>query len=475
MGNPTGFLQYPRVEVGHRSVQDRIQDWHEIDQPLVDRVLTQQAARCMDCGIPFCHAVGCPLQNRIPEFNDLAYRDRWEEAAENLQSTNNFPEITGRVCPAPCEAACTLALNDRAVNIKQIEYQIAERAFANDWVQPLRPKQKTGKHVAVIGSGPSGLAAAQQLARAGHGVVVYEKDDRLGGLLRYGIPDFKLEKHILDRRLEQMVAEGVKFEPNVNVGVQITAAELRKRYDAILLCMGAGQPRELRVPGVELNGVHFAMDFLTQQNHRVAGDHPLHPARSPITAKDKHVIVVGGGDTGSDCVGTSIRQEAASVTQLEILPQPPENRSPDTPWPFWPKMMRTSSSQEEGCQRRWSTLTKSLTGSEGRVTHLHACVVAWKQGPKGWQMQEIPGTEFTLLADLVLIAMGFVHVIHPGIVTDLGVELTGHGNVVVNNWMSSVPGIFAAGDTVRGASLVVHAINQGRQCAAACDEWLRAN
>jgi glutamate synthase (NADPH/NADH) small chain len=474
MGNPTGFIQYPRVEIGHRPIEERIHDWHEIDQPLVDKVLNEQAARCMDCGIPYCHAVGCPVKNRIPEFNDLVYKKRWHEAAENLHSTNNFPEITGRVCPAPCEAACTLAYNDRAVNIKQIEYQISERAFAEGWVEPLRASQRSGKRVAVIGSGPAGLAAAQQLARSGHGVVVYEKDDRLGGLLRYGIPDFKLEKRILDRRLEQMVSEGVKFEPNVDVGVQVTAAELRKRFDAVVLCMGAGQARELRVPGMDLGGVHLAMDFLPQQNRRVAGDQPLCPRCPEITAKDKHVIVIGGGDTGSDCVGTSIRQGAASVTQLEILPKPPDGYNPESPWPFWPKIMRTSSSQEEGCERRWSVLTKELLGVEGRVSKLRGCTVAWNPGPKGWQMEEVAGTEFTLPAELVLIAMGFVHVTHAGLVTDLGVELDGRGNVVVTDWMSSVPGIFAAGDTVRGASLVVHAINQGRLCAAACDQWLRA-
>ena len=367
MANPTGFMQFPRVEVGHRPIRDRIQDWQEIDQPLVNHVLNQQAARCMDCGIPFCHAIGCPLKNRIPEFNDLVYRSRWEEAAENLHSTNNFPEITGRVCPAPCEAACTLALSKEPVNIKQIEYQIAERAFAEDWVQPLRPKQKTGRRAAVIGSGPAGLAAAQQLTRAGHEVVIFEKDDRLGGLLRYGIPDFKLEKRILDRRLQQMVAEGVKCEPNVNVGIDITAADLRRQFDAVLLCMGAGQPRDLRVSGGDLPGVHYAMDFLPQQNRRVAGDPPLPGGPPAIHARDKHVIVIGGGDTGSDCVGTSIRQEALSVTQLEILPRPPDGDNPESPWPLWPKIMRTSSSQEEGCARRWSTLTKALTGMDGRV------------------------------------------------------------------------------------------------------------
>jgi glutamate synthase (NADPH/NADH) small chain len=474
MANPTGFLQYPRVEIGHRSIEDRIHDWHEIDQPLVDRVLNQQAARCMDCGIPFCHSLGCPLQNRIPEFNDLVYRGRWEEAAANLLSTNNFPEITGRVCPAPCEAACTLALNDRAVNIKQIEYQIAERAFAEDWVQPLRPKAKTGKSVAIIGSGPAGLAAAQQLARQGHHAVVFERDDRMGGLLRYGIPDFKLEKHILDRRLEQMVSEGVRFEPNVNVGADLKAAELQKGFDAILLCMGAGQPRELRVPGADLPGVHFAMDFLPQQNRRVMGDSLFAGNRPEISAKNKHVIVIGGGDTGSDCVGTSIRQGAVSVTQLEILPKPPEGQNPETPWPFWPKIMRTSSSQEEGCERRWSALTKALIGVNGRVAQLHGCAIDWAMGPKGWQMSEVAGSDFTLPAELVLIAMGFVHVVHTGIVADLGVKLDGQGNVVVDQqWMSNVPGVFAAGDTVRGASLVVHAINQGRLCAAACDAWLQ--
>jgi len=470
MGKPTGFLEYPRVEVGHRPIDQRVRDWREIDLPLADEALNRQAARCMDCGVPYCHSVGCPLRNRIPEFNDLVYRRRWREASENLHSTNNFPEITGRVCPAPCEAACTLALNDRAVNIKHIEYQIAQWAFESDWIRPMRPYAKTGRRAAVVGSGPAGLAAAQQLARRGHAVVVFEKDDRLGGLLGYGIPDFKLEKHLLDRRLEQMVAEGVKFEPNVRVGVDLPAAELHDRFDAVVLCMGAGRPRELKVPGADLPGVHFAMEFLAQQNRRAAGDTIRQPF---VHAKDKHVVVIGGGDTGSDCVGTAIRQEALSVTQLEILPQPPEQYNPETPWPFWPKIMRTSTSQEEGCRRYWSTLTKALVAEEGRVARLTACAVAWQQGPQGWQMHEIAGTEFTLAADLVLIAMGFVHVVHEGLLIDLGVQLDGRGNVAQNEWMTSVPGVFAAGDTVRGASLVVHAINQGRLAAAACDQWLR--
>jgi glutamate synthase (NADPH) small chain len=497
MANPTGFIQYPRIEIEHRPIQDRINDWREIDRDLVDDTLNQQAARCMDCGVPFCHGIGCPVRNRIPEFNDLVYRHRWREAAENLHSTNNFPEFTGRVCPAPCEAACTLAIGREAVNIRNIELRIVERAFAEGWIEPLRPKTKTGKKVAVIGSGPAGLAAAQQLVRQGHDVVVFERSDRLGGLLRYGIPDFKLEKHVLDRRLEQMLLEGVQFEMNTNVGADISADHLRRRFHAIVLCMGAGQARELRVPGADLPGVHFAMDYLPQQNRRVASDpsgvtgdpsgadipvchetteqqgrQECLPHCNDIQARDKHVVVIGGGDTGSDCVGTAIRQRAASVTQLEILPRPPEGCNPESPWPLWPKIMRTSSSQEEGCQRRWSTSTKALLGVDGRVAQLEACEIQWVNGPKGWEMQPVPGSDFTLPAELVLIAMGFVHVAHSGLVTDLGVQLDGHGNVAVQEWMSSIPGVFAAGDTVRGASLVVHAINQGRQCAAACHKWL---
>jgi glutamate synthase (NADPH) small chain len=479
MANPTGFLQYPRVEIEHRPVADRINDWHEIDRDLVEETLNQQAARCMDCGVPFCHGIGCPLQNRIPEFNDLVYRRRWREAVENLHSTNNFPEITGRVCPAPCEAACTLAIRREAVNIRNIELRIIERAFAEGWIAPIRPKAKTGKKIAVVGSGPAGLAAAQQLVRHGHDVVVFERSDRLGGLLRYGIPNFKLEKTVLDRRLEQMLVEGVQFEMNVNVGADVSADHLRRRFHAVVLCMGAGQPRELRVPGADLSGVHLALDYLTQQNRRVMGDAVDESnggggdcGRCFIDAQGKHVIVIGGGDTGSDCVGTAIRQKAASVTQLEILPRPPDDYNPESPWPFWPKIMRTSSSQEEGCQRRWSILTKALVGVEGRVARLEGCEIKWVSGPKGWEMQPVPGSDFTLPADLVLIAMGFVHVVHGGLITDLGVQLDGRGNVLANDWMTSIPGVFAAGDTVRGASLVVHAIDQGRQCAAACHKWL---
>lgn len=472
MGDPLGFVKYPRVELDHRPVAERIRDWEEIDQPLAEQVLGQQAARCMDCGTPFCHAVGCPVENRIPEFTDLVYRGRWRDAAENLHSTNNFPEFTGRVCPAPCEAACTLALNDRAVNIKHIEYQIAERAFAQGWVAPLRPAVRSGRKVAVVGSGPAGLAAAQRLARRGHQVVVFEKDDRFGGLLRYGIPDFKLAKHVIDRRLDQLVAEGVRFEPRVEVGRQLAADELCQRFDAVVLCIGAGEPRRLNVPGAELNGVHFALEFLTLQNRRNAGDPLLDHQYPHIHARQKHVVVIGGGDTGSDCVGTAIRQGAASVTQLEILPRPPEGSNPETPWPCWPKIMRTSSSHEEGCTRRWSTLTKSLSGKDRRVTHLHGCTIDWQRGPKGWQMHEVAGTEFTIPADLVLLAMGYVHVVHRGLVEQLDLKLDGHGNLLVNEWMTSRPGVFAAGDAVCGASLVVWAIRQGRLAAEAVDRWL---
>jgi glutamate synthase (NADPH) small chain len=473
MASPTGFLQFARVEIGHRPVEERIHDWHEIDRPLVEQTLNEQAARCMDCGIPFCHGAGCPVKNRIPEFNDMVYRGRWQQAAENLHSTNNFPEITGRICPAPCEASCTLSINDRPVNIKQIEYQIAERAFREDWVVPLPPEYRTGQRVAVVGSGPAGLAAAQQLTRQGHEVVVFEKDDRIGGLLRYGIPDFKLEKQIIDRRMEQMLAEGTRFEPGVNVGLDVSGRYLRKIFDVICLCMGAGEPRRLEVPGAELPGVHYAMEFLPQQNRRVAGDCLNTLGLSEITAQGKHVVVIGGGDTGSDCVGTSIRQGARSVTQLEILPKPPEGKNPQTPWPQWPVIMRTSSSHEEGCQRRWSVLTKGVVGQHGRTSELHACEVDWARGPKGWEMKELPGSDFHLKADLVLLAMGFVHVVHAGLVQQLGIETNGRGNVVVRNGMTTQEGIFGAGDTVRGASLVVHAINEGRLAAQAIDDWLK--
>jgi len=472
VGNPTGFIQFPRVEIGHRPVGERVRDFCELDIPLPAEELTRQAARCMDCGIPFCHGAGCPVRNRIPEFNDLVYRGRWREAVENLHSTNNFPEVTGRICPAPCESACTLSINDRPVNIKQIEYQIAERGWEEDWIRPLHAARKTGRRVAVIGSGPAGLAAAQQLARAGHSVVLFEKDDRIGGLLRYGIPDFKLEKQILDRRIEQMAAEGVRFEPGVHVGKQVTAEQLRADYDAVCLAMGAGKPRTLDVPGGDASNVHLAMNFLTQQNRRVAGDHVPTRGSGVIWAEGKDVIVIGGGDTGSDCVGTSIRQGARSVNQFEILPRPPEKFNPESPWPMWPKILRTSSSQEEGCQRRWSVMTQRLDVVDGRATVLHGCEVEWYREGSAWRMRQVPGSEFCQAVGMVLLAMGFVHVVHEGIVEQFGLKLDTRGNIWTHRYATSESGVFAAGDSMVGASLVVHAINHGRQAAAAIDRWL---
>ena len=472
MADPTGFMHFSRVNIDHRPVDERVKDWREVDVPLTLNVLNQQAARCMDCAIPYCHGAGCPVKNRIPEFNDLVFRNRWREASDNLHSTNNFPEITGRVCPAPCETSCTLSINDRPVNIKHIEYQIAERGWSEGWIRPLRQARKSGKRVAIIGSGPAGMAAAQQLIRLGHDVTLFEKDDRVGGLLRYGIPDFKLEKRILDRRLEQMAAEGIRFEPGVHVGYDVTAEQLRRDFEAICLCMGAGQPRTLEVPGGKACNVHLAMEFLTQQNRRGAGDRV--PAEGPhaIHAEGKHVIVIGGGDTGSDCVGTSIRQGAASVWQLELLPQPPDGYNPETLWPSWPRILRTSSSQEEGCMRRWSVDTKELTGINGTIQTLHGVEVDWYQEGGAWRMRERPGSDFTMRADLVLLAMGFVHVVHKGLVEQFGLKLDQRGNVSVHRYLTSQPGVFAAGDTMMGASLVVHAINHGRLAADAMHKWL---
>ena len=473
MGNPTGFVEFQRVDAGYRPVEERIKDFREVSSPLELNVLQQQAARCMDCGVPFCHSNGCPLENRIPEFNEAVYRGNWREAAMNNLSTNNFPEITGRVCPAPCETSCTLTyIRSGAVNICHIEYQLAERAFAEGWVQPLRPTRRSGKSVAVIGSGPAGLAASQQLNRMGHEAVLFERDDRMGGLLRYGIPDFKMEKWVIDRRMEQMAAEGVVFEPNVNVGVDVTGHYLQRSFDAICLCMGAGKPRMLNVPGADLDGVHLALDFLMQQNRRVAGDLENTFPLPPVNARDKHVVVIGGGDTGSDCVGTSVRQGAKSVHQLEIMPKPPEGYNETTPWPAWPMILRTSSSHLEGCERRWSTLTKELRGKDGKVEELIACEVEWEKTEKGWKMQEKPGTEFSLQADLVILAMGFLHVDPTGLVEEFSLDLDPRGNIITKETMTSVPGVFAAGDAQRGASLVVHAINDGRKAAEAIHRYL---
>jgi glutamate synthase (NADPH/NADH) small chain len=477
MGKPTGFLEIKRHEPGAQPPAERIRFYKEFEIPLADTEVSKQGARCMDCGIPFCQS-GCPVSNIIPDWNDLVYRQRWREANEVLHSTNNFPEFTGRICPAPCEAACTLNINNDPVTIKVIEHAIIDHAWEQGWVKPLPSAKKTGKNVAVVGSGPAGLAAAQQLARAGHAVTVFEKNDRLGGLLRYGIPDFKLEKRHIDRRLEQLKAEGVEFRINQHVGVNLPAKKLSDEFDAIVLTGGSEHPRDLSVPGRELKGVHFAMEFLPQQNKRNAGD--TIPDQVALTAQGKHVIVIGGGDTGSDCVGTSIRQGAASVTQFELLPKPPEKENKPLTWPNWPNKLRTSSSQEEGSARAvltrdWAVATKSLSGQDGQVTTLHAVRLDWKQDEKGqWKMSEIAGSEFSLKADLVLLAMGYVHPVHAGMLKELDVTLDARGNVQASeiNYRTSQANVFSAGDMRRGQSLVVWAIREGRQCARAVDEFL---
>jgi NAD(P)H-dependent glutamate synthase small subunit len=472
MGELKGFLKFPRREVGHRPVEERIRDFKELDLPLPPDEIRQQAARCMDCGIPFCHGAGCPLKNSIPDLNELVYKERWQEACAYLHSTNNFPEITGRVCPAPCEAACTLSVNDKPVLVRHIEYQIVERGFAEGWIKPQLATKKTGKRVAIVGSGPAGLAAAQQLARAGHDIVVFEKDERLGGMLRYGIPDFKLEKRIINRRIEQMMAEDVKFQTGVNAGGDISGRYLHKMFDCALLTMGARQPRDIAVGGRGYENILFAMDYLTAQNKLCSGE-PIDPGAPGrvVTARDKVVVVIGGGDTGSDCVGNAQRQGAKKIYQLEILPKPPETRPPDTPWPMWPRIMRTSSSHEEGCERLWGVMTKNFSGYETRVGELHCCQVEWIRKGDNWKIRELPGTDFVIKADIVLLAMGFLHVEHEGFVMQLGLKLDERGNVAVNNFQSSEPWVFAAGDTVSGASLVVSAISSGREAAAAIDRW----
>ncbi|MDO9114609.1 MAG: glutamate synthase subunit beta [Polaromonas sp.] len=484
MGKVTGFMEYERIEEGYKPVPERLKNYKEFVIGLDDAQANKQAARCMDCGTPFCNS-GCPVNNIIPDFNDMVFRGNWKSAMDTLHSTNNFPEFTGRICPAPCEAACTLNVNDDAVGIKSIEHAIIDRAWAEGWVQPQPPAHRTGKKVAVVGSGPAGMAAAQQLARAGHDVTLFEKNDRIGGLLRYGIPDFKMEKTHIDRRVTQMQAEGVTFRTGVMVGrakdalgkdskvinwakETITPEQLQKDFDAIVLSGGAEQSRDLPVPGRELAGIHFAMEFLPQQNKVNAGD----KVKDQLRADGKHVIVIGGGDTGSDCVGTSNRHGAASVTQFELLPQPPEEENRPMTWPYWPIKLRTSSSHEEGCEREFAISTKEFIGDKGKVTGLKTVRVEWKDG----KMQEVPGSEQLLKADLVLLAMGFVAPVAP-VLDAFGVEKDARGNAkattdFTGGYATNVPKVFAAGDMRRGQSLVVWAIREGRQVARSVDEFL---
>jgi len=475
MGKPTGFLEIERRDRGYDAPEARLKTWKEFIRPLPLAEVAGQAARCMDCGIPFCHQ-GCPVNNQIPDFNNLVYRDQWLTALENLHSTNNFPEFTGRICPAPCEAACTLNIDDNPVTIKTIECQIVDRGWDEGWIKPQMSPRGTGKRVAVVGSGPSGLACAQQLARAGHSPTVFEKSDRVGGLLRYGIPDFKMEKHHIDRRIRQMEAEGVIFRTNFEVGVTVSVQRLLDDYDVLVMAGGAEAPRDLEAPGRELQGVHFAMEFLTQQNKRNAGDpEGVAAPGGTLSAEGKHVVVIGGGDTGSDCIGTSNRQGAASVTQLEIMPEPPARENKQLTWPDWPLRLRTSSSQEEGCERDFAVATKQVIGRNGQVTALECVRLEWVTGPDGRsQMREVEGSAFELKADMVLLAMGFVGPRTAGLVQGSGVELDPRGNVkaTVADYRTSTPGIFSCGDMRRGQSLVVWAIREGRQCARAVDEYL---
>jgi glutamate synthase (NADPH) small chain len=475
MGRPTGFLEIERCERPYDKPEVRRRGWSEFVRPLPEPETRKQAARCMDCGIPFCHD-GCPVNNLIPNWNDLVYRDQWRAALRALHSTNNFPEFTGRVCPAPCEAACTLNIDDNPFTIKTIECAIVDRGWQEGWIEPLPPVRLTGKNVAVVGSGPAGLACAQQLARAGHAVTVFEKSDRCGGLLRYGIPDFKMAKSLIDRRIDQMTTEGVHFRTRTAVGIDLSMTALLAEFDAVAMTGGAEAPRDLEVPGRELDGIHFAMDYLPQQNKRNAGDSEERAApHGTISAEGRHVVVIGGGDTGSDCIGTAVRQRAASITQLEILPKPPERENKPLVWPDWPMKLRTSSSQEEGCEREWAVLTKRAVGEAGQVRALECVRVDWAKGADGrFVMHKIPGSEFTLPADLVLLAMGFVGPVKPGMVEQSGAALDPRGNAraITLDYRTSVPKLFSAGDMRRGQSLVVWAIREGRQCARAIDEFL---
>ncbi|MEO8620433.1 MAG: glutamate synthase subunit beta [bacterium] len=473
MGDPKGFITLRRAAPSRQPVATRVGHWHEFYAPMEQHDVMEQGARCMDCGVPFCQGdTGCPVRNLIPEWNDLVYRGRWREASDALHSTNNFPEFTGRLCPAPCESACVLGIIDEPVSIRNIEQAIADRGFAEGWIAPQPPRHETGHRVAILGSGPAGLAAAQQLRRLGHSVTIFEKSNRLGGLLRYGIPEFKMEKAVLDRRLAQLSAEGVVFRPGVHIGVHVPFDILRHDFDAVLLAMGAQHPRELDVPGRKLGGVHLAMDFLTQQNRRTAGD-VVDPA-TEITAKGKRVVIIGGGDTGSDCAGTCLRQGALSVQQFELLPQPPGERAGSTPWPLWPMKLRTSHAHEEGCERDWSVATTSLSGKGGRVRALHAVRVEARAAAGGrMAMAPVAGTAFTIDADLVLLAMGFVGPSDPKLISTLGVALDPRGAIATDSTHhTNVDGVFAAGDVRRGASLIVWAIREGRDAAAAIHAYL---
>ncbi len=463
MGKPTGFKEFARQTPGYEKPEERVRHYREFTKPMTDEDLAKQGARCMDCGIPFCHQ-GCPVNNIIPDWNDLVYRNRWKEALDVLHSTNNFPEFTGRICPAPCEAACTLNITDEPVAIKTIEHAIVERGWAEGWITPDTHTPRTGKTVAVVGGGPAGMAAAQQLARAGHSVVLFEKNAKVGGLLRYGIPDFKLDKSVIDRRMAQMAAEGVELRANAHVGVTVSPQDLLDGFDAVVLTGGSEKPRDLPVPGRDLAGVHFAMDFLTQQNRRNGGEAV---GVADILATGKRVVVIGGGDTGADCVGTSNRQGAASVTQIEIMPKPPEKEDKGLTWPDWPMKLRTSSSQEEGCDRDWSVMTKRFLGIGGQLTALECARVEWVDG----RPREIVGSEFQIKADLVLLAMGFLGPRKTGMIEQSGVTLDERGNVKADTvgYASSEDGVFSCGDMRRGQSLVVWAIREGRQCARAVD------
>ncbi|MDF1569618.1 MAG: glutamate synthase subunit beta [Spirochaetaceae bacterium] len=472
MGKTNGFLEYTRTEIQYRDVNERLKDYKEVTVDKTVEELTEQGGRCMECGTPFCHSIGCPVVNLIPEWNDAIWRGQWREAYERLEITNNFAEFTGRVCPAPCETSCTLAINDAPVTIKQNERAVIEKAFEAGWVIPRPPKVETGKSVAVVGSGPAGMAAAQQLRRAGHTVTLFEKNRKIGGLLRYGIPDFKLDKGVIDRRLEQMSAEGIIFETGVSIGEDLSIRYLREKFDAVLFTMGAGEPRNLPVPGRELDGVHYAMEFLGQSNRRIGGEDY---EGKEITAKDKTVLVIGGGDTGSDCVGTSRRQGAKAVYQYEIMPKPMVWDKPWNPvWPEWPQILRTSSSHKEGVERDWNIETLSFEGNNGHVEKGNFRRIEWIPGERGARptMQAVKGSEFSLNVDLVLLAMGFVHVEHGRAVTDPGITLDGRGNIQADDYRTNVDGIFTAGDANTGASLVVRAINHGRKAAESVHRWL---